>query len=135
MIKNTFKKEERLCSKRLIDSLFHSGSSFVVYPFRVVFLKTELPLASHVQIILSVPKRRFKHAVSRNRIKRKMRECYRLQKNTTLLPVIAENSLNLVLAIQYIANEELPSQIMFSKMQLALAKIVDEISQGYSEAR
>lgn len=135
MIKNTFKKEERLCSKRLIDSLFHSSSSFVVYPFRVVFLKTELPLASPVQIILSVPKRRFKHAVSRNRIKRKMRECYRLQKNTTLLPIIAENSLNLLLAIQYVANEELSSQIMFSKMQIALAKIVDEISQGYSEAR
>ncbi|TJZ50814.1 ribonuclease P protein component [Sphingobacterium olei] len=135
MIKKSFKKEERLCSKRLIDSLFHSGSSFVVYPFRVVFLKSELPLASLVQIILSVPKRRFKHAVSRNRIKRKMRECYRLQKNTTLLPIIAENSLNLLLAIQYVANEELSSQIMFSKMQIALAKIVDEISQGYSEAR
>ncbi|WP_140936589.1 ribonuclease P protein component [Sphingobacterium lumbrici] len=135
MIKNTFKKEERLCSKRLIDSLFHSGSSFVVYPFRVVFLKTELPLASHTQIILSVPKRRFKHAVSRNRIKRKMRECYRLQKNTTLLPVMSENSLNLLLAIQYVANEELSSQIMFSKMQIALVKIVDGISQGHSEAR
>ncbi|MBE8719512.1 ribonuclease P protein component [Sphingobacterium pedocola] len=128
MIRNSFKKEERLCSKRLIDSLFHSGSSFVVYPFRVVFLKSELPLSSHVQIILSVPKRRFKHAVSRNKIKRKMRECYRLQKNTALAPVASGNSLNLLLALQYVANEELSFQVMFSKMKIALAKIVDEIS-------
>jgi len=129
MIKNTFKKEERLCSKRSIDSLFHNGSSFVVYPFRVVFLKTELTLAFPVQIILSVPKRRFKHAVSRNRIKRKMRECYRLQKSTALLPTISKNPINLLLAIQYVAKEELASQVMFSKMQVALAKIVDEISR------
>ncbi|GGH31732.1 ribonuclease P protein component [Sphingobacterium alkalisoli] len=129
MIKNTFKKEERLCSKRSIDSLFHNGSSFVVYPFRVVFLKTELTPAFPVQIILSVPKRRFKHAVSRNRIKRKMRECYRLQKSTALLPTISKNPINLLLAIQYVAKEELASQVMFSKMQVALAKIVDEISR------
>ena len=76
----TFKKEERLCSKKAIDKLFTDGESFLAYPFKVVFLKNPMGLKSPVQAGFSVGKRNFKRAVQRNRIKRLMRETYRLNK-------------------------------------------------------
>lgn len=121
-MKKTFKKEERLCSKSAIDVLFHRGSSFVLYPYRVIFLFT--PATSFdVKVILSVSKRRFKRAHDRNRLKRLMREAYRLQKSTILYPVILEKSLNLNFAIQYIAKEELEFKFLEDKMSKLLTKL------------
>lgn len=126
MIRNTFKKEERLCSKRLIDDLFHNGSSFVVYPFRIVYLLTDKPLSGPVEVLISVPKRRFKLAVARNKIKRKMRECYRIHKYNTLYSPISKNDLSLLLAVQYVGSEDLPYETLFSKLKVALTKVADE---------
>ncbi|HEX8328537.1 MAG TPA: ribonuclease P protein component [Hymenobacter sp.] len=77
----TFPKEEHLCRKKLIEELFgKQGSSFGVYPLRVVWVKTEAPTAAPPQVLISVSKRTFKRAVDRNRIKRLIREAYRLNK-------------------------------------------------------
>ncbi len=76
----TFTKGERLCSKKTIDKLFSDGESFLAYPFKVVFLRNPVGLKSPVQAGFSVGKRNFKRAVQRNRIKRLMREAYRLNK-------------------------------------------------------
>lgn len=76
----SFKKEERLSSKKTIERLFADGSSFLVYPFKVVYLQTPLNTGFPVQVAFSVGKRIFKSAVRRNAIKRKMREIYRLNK-------------------------------------------------------
>jgi len=78
---HTFSKEERLCSKKLIDRLFSEGQSFLAYPVKVVFLPTELPTSSPVQAGFTASKKNFKRAVKRNRIKRLMREAYRLHKH------------------------------------------------------
>lgn len=77
----TFKKEERLCSKKIIDKLFSEGKSFLAFPFKVVFLQVPLKSTYPVQVGFSVGKRNFKRAVKRNLIKRKMREAYRLHKS------------------------------------------------------
>ena len=82
--KHTLGKEERLCSRKLIDSLFKGGGSRAMsgFPLRMVYAVTERhegePAA---QILVSVPKRCFKRAVKRNRIKRLVREAYRLNKH------------------------------------------------------
>ena len=76
----TFRKEERLCSKKLIDRLFAEGSSFISYPIKVVFIPVKLASTFPVQAGFSVSKKNFKRAVKRNRIKRLMREAYRLNK-------------------------------------------------------
>ncbi len=102
---NTFKKEERLCSVRLIQSLFHSGSSFVVYPFRVVY-HIEDHEVGRAQVLISVSKRRFKLAVTRNSIKRRLREAYRLEKAGKLLPFLHDRKQYLAFAIQYIGKQE-----------------------------
>ena len=77
-------KQARLKSRKVIDCLFKDGKSFTVFPFRVIYQFTKLPVtpdAFQLQAGFSVSKRHFKKAVDRNRIKRLMREAYRLQKN------------------------------------------------------
>jgi ribonuclease P protein component len=79
----TFKKAERLSSKKDIDALFKKSSSILVYPikftFRIsVFDETGFP----ARVLVSVPKRNFKNAVDRNLLKRRMREAYRKLKLT-----------------------------------------------------
>lgn len=76
----SFHKNERLCSKKVIDKLFNEGKSVFVYPVKIVYLETSLPGKNRAQAAFSVGKRNFKRAVKRNLIKRRMREAYRLNK-------------------------------------------------------
>ncbi|MDF2437556.1 MAG: ribonuclease protein component [Bacteroidota bacterium] len=76
----TFSKSERLCSKVLIDKVFEKGKVIVGPSFKLIWLCEELQEAAGVQVLISVPKRNFKKAVDRNKIKRRMREAYRKNK-------------------------------------------------------
>lgn len=131
MKKYTFKKEERLCSKRSIDDLFHNGSSFVVYPLRVVFLSKPADPEQNfpAQVITSVPKKRFKKAVDRNYLKRLMRESYRFEK-AKLYSFLQDHSLNLLLAIQYVSNDKLPLETLKGKMEQLIGRIENEITKS-----
>lgn len=81
-MKNTYGTKEKLKSKKLIDALFVEGRSVKAFPLRMVFLETPLPYPDiALQCGVSVSKRNHKLAVTRNRIKRLMREAYRLNKN------------------------------------------------------
>ena len=77
----TFPKEEHLCRKKLIEQLFSKqGASFGVYPLRLTWLPAAAPSSAPPQVLISVSKRTFKRAVDRNRLKRLIREAYRLNK-------------------------------------------------------
>ncbi|TYB78706.1 ribonuclease P protein component [Bizionia myxarmorum] len=78
----TYNKHEKLKSKKLIDQLFTEGKSVSVYPFRMVYLETIFEDHVPFKTGVSVSKKYFKKAVDRNRIKRLMREAYRLNKTT-----------------------------------------------------
>ena len=76
----TFTKAERLSSKVAIDKLFETGKSFHSTPFKVFWLETTIG-NSPAQIVISVPKRIYKRAVDRNKVKRLIREAYRKNKD------------------------------------------------------
>lgn len=80
----SFKKEEKLKSEKLIEKLFSEGKSVAAYPLRLVYLKTVFDTPIQIKTGVSVSKRNFKKAVDRNRIKRLMREAYRLNKSNYL---------------------------------------------------
>lgn len=81
-MKFTFNKKEKLKSEKLIAQLFAEGHTVAVYPLRLVYLNTIFDDGIKIKAGVSVSKRHFKKAVDRNRIKRLMREAYRLQKGT-----------------------------------------------------
>lgn len=76
----TFSKSERLHSKKLVDELFSKGSSFVIYPLKVIHLPKSPSEVDNHQVLVTVPKKSFKRAVDRNKIKRRIKEAYRLHK-------------------------------------------------------
>lgn len=120
---HTFKKEERLCSKKLIEGLFHNGSSFLLYPFRIVWLKHSLPANVPVQVVINVPKRRFKKAVDRNLIKRRIREAYRLNKSAGLYSFMEDASAQLLLGIHFVGKEIADYEFTEKKLKLALIQL------------
>ena len=80
MQSQSFQKDQRLSSQKIIDQLFKSGHRFTLFPFLVVWLPVELKSSSSIQILISVSKKNFKKAVDRNLIKRRIREAYRKNK-------------------------------------------------------
>ena len=119
-VPHTFGKEERLCSRKAIEELFSGGHQSVsAYPIRAVFVPRE---QTGVRIMVSVSKRYFKRAVKRNRIKRQVREAYRLQKEI-LLPL--EGGLDI--AFLWTSDEMLSSEIVSRKIHNILQRIHESI--------
>lgn len=126
---NRLRKPERLSRKKIIEKLFAGGSrSFSIFPLRVVWLPVE-ELDVQASLLVSVSKRRFKRAVKRNRVKRQIREAYRLNKQP-LLEALAEKDLRLALAFIYLSDELTDSTVITEKMKIALARIVEKVSAG-----
>lgn len=93
MMKHTLGKKERLKSKKLIEKLYADGNSVKNFPLRMVYVQTSHTSSYPIQVGFSVSKRNFKRATDRNKIKRLLRETYRVQKqvvyNQLNMPYIA----------------------------------------------
>jgi len=114
----TFKKAERLSKEKTIQELFNRGSSFYLYPFKVVYMLNPDQAATAPQVLISVSSRNFPKAVDRNLIKRRVREAYRLQKE-----VIQHGSKKGVFAFLYTSKTILPFAEVRNKLFLVLEKI------------
>ncbi len=122
IMKHTLGKEERLKSRKLIERLYEEKNSVKAFPLRMIFLQTKHTSDFPAQVGVSVSKRNFKLAVDRNRIKRLMRESYRLQKE-----IVYDNlDKPYVFMISYLGKQECTYNEIFLKMEKLLKRFVEE---------
>ena len=115
----SFQKEERLTSRKLIGALFRSGQSVGAYPLRAVFLPLLLADAPFpVQVSISVPKKKFKSAVERNRLRRQVREAWRLHK-PVFYEKLAATDRRLAIMIVYVA----PEMVGYDEIEKGIRKM------------
>ncbi|TSA35355.1 MAG: ribonuclease P protein component [Porphyromonadaceae bacterium] len=124
----SFPKKEHLCLKRRFDALLAQGKSFFIYPFRVIYLLKEQDQDSvPVQVAISVRKKQFKHAVTRNLIKRRFRESWRLHKSE-LHACLAKEGKSLYILMVYGANEVLPFSEIDIRMQQIMLRLQEVVT-------
>lgn len=114
-------KTDKLKSRKVINLIFSKGKSFSNYPFRVIWM----PVANNtvLQTGVAVSSRNFKRAVDRNRIKRLMREAYRLQKNE-LAESLISHKITLAVFILYIGKEMPPYDVVFEKFKKIISRLI-----------
>jgi ribonuclease P protein component len=118
----TLGKNERLKSRKRIEQLFSTGKAFTLFPFRIFYLPGQ-PADPVLQFGAAVSTKNFKKAVDRNRIKRLLREAWRLQKNSLQLALKEQNTPLSVFLI-YTAKELPDYKVVFEKT----GKIIDKLS-------
>lgn len=130
----TFNKAERLCSKTLIDNLFSKGNRVVSqFPFRILWQAVQQPSWPYpAQVMISASKRNFPSAVNRNRIKRQVRELYRLQKHQ-LYARLTRNEMQIVLSITFQGKEKLGYDTLKPAFDKLMSKLLHQLDQYKKE--
>ncbi|MBQ7426023.1 MAG: ribonuclease P protein component [Prevotella sp.] len=124
----TFRKQERIVSRQLIETLFEKGDSqsLAAYPLRAIYTQTERrPECAETQILISVPKKRFKHAVDRNKVKRQVREAYR--KNRHLLSGHIGEGKQLLIAFVWLSDKHSTTTEVEKRVVSLLHKIASKV--------
>jgi len=121
----SFKKAERLQSKKVIDLLFEKGASFAREPIRTIWLESELKSEFPVQVLIAVPKKNIPRAVDRNRLKRRMREAYRKHK-VDLYASLRSTDRKIALALVYTGRDVRAYADIEEKIILSLQRLAAE---------
>lgn len=130
---NTFPKNNRLCSRKAIEALFAGGNrSLSAFPLRAVYRVID---GTQTQLLVSVSKRHFKHAVDRNRAKRQMREAWRLNRHILLTNEHGSDegqasTTALQIAFIWLADEPQPSVLVHRKMKNLLHRISEQCGEA-----
>lgn len=118
-----FSKSERLCSRKIFEQLINSGQQFFIHPFKVIYCHHNLAyIPEPLQVAFVVPKRIFKKAHDRNRMKRLMREAYRLQKND-LKQALSNQTHKLSVLIIFVNKTLTPYPEVETKIKLILHRL------------
>ncbi len=123
----SFSKAERLCGELRINKLFEQGKSFVVYPLRVCWLLMPPAEKAPVQVMVGVPKKKLRKQVQRNRVRRLIRETYRLSKGDLLNEVRGKEA-QLLLAFIWMSEQVPEYKDLETKMQEALRQLRKKLS-------
>lgn len=116
-----------------MDRLFAEGSTFYIYPFKIFWLPVALETPNPAQILITVGKRSFKHAVDRNRVKRQIREVYRLHKHE-LYNDLVKDQYQCILGIIYTTNIHLPTEQLEVKIKAVLKRLYSELHKKLNKS-
>ena len=124
----TFRKQERIVSTKLIETLFEKGSSHSVaaFPLRAVYMEIERQAGcAPVQVLISIPKKRFRHAVDRNRVKRQIREAYRHHKD----PIVGkiQEGRQLLIAFIWLSDQHFTTAVIGKRVSSLIDQIAKKI--------
>ncbi len=125
MRKNTFPLKEHLKSKSVIDNLYANGTSVTAFPLRAVFIEQPSTQEPTAAILINVAKRRFRHAVDRNLLKRRIREAYRTGKHH-FVETLENNGKKMAVAIMYIDTRPSSTEYIKRKMEKLLNAILSK---------
>lgn len=117
-----FSKKERICKRDDFQLLSSQDTSFYSYPFRCLYMARPANTFI-VKLGISVPKKNFKLAFRRNRIKRMIRETYRLNKST-LYTAFENETMELLLFLIYTEKKEIPFDVLYKQLNLLLNKVI-----------
>ena len=121
-----FGKEYKLCSKKIIDELFKTGRHIKSFPLRFIYKKKVLTTGQRFQVVISVPKKRFKKAPDRNRLKRLIREAVRKNKHA-LESFLLQKDEQVALFLIYIGQEILTYAEIEAKIVKAFNRLIEEL--------
>ena len=122
-------KVNKLCSPKIIDEIFESGMQVKSYPFVIKYKETELPKDVQFQIVFSAPKRIFRKAVQRNRIKRLCKEAFRTQKHK-LDKYLKNRNKQVALFLVYTPKEELTINLLGGRTEKLIKKIISQLESN-----
>lgn len=124
----TLGKHERLKSRKLLEQMFKEGKSFFVHPIKVYYQPLPAEATVSLQAAFGVSARAFKKAVDRNRIKRLLREAYRLQK-PMLATAITNSDKKLAVFFLYVGKELPEYELVKEKMEVILNRLITQQSR------
>lgn len=133
---NRLTHAERLRGEIRVNKLFLSGESFIAYPYRIVYAVSkagESEESPRAALLVSVPKKRFKRAVKRNRLRRCIKEAYRLNK-ALLHDSLQQLGLRVELAVVYLDKEVQPYNVLEKHMKEMLQKLAAKVAKATEEA-
>ena len=125
-----FPKRQRKLSQQKLTDLYQNGSPIFHHPYKVFYLTypTAAGARSECSVVISVPKRSFKRAVDRNRIKRQIREVFRLNSSVLNSELVSQRT-NIDLLCLYLPNEHKATSHLFDKMESLLARLSQLVAQ------
>jgi len=131
-MKFSYPKKERLSTKTLIEKLFNEGKVIYEFPLKVLWLESALYENVPVQSVINVSKRRFKRAVKRNLLKRRMREAFRLN-NHEFYAKLQSLNIQVAIMILYNNNSILDYSEIESGMKTVLNKMMVRIAASHAD--
>ena len=118
-------KSEKLCSRSAVERLFNEGESIIAYPLRAVYRLNE-PMEMPARFLITIPKKRIRHAVDRVLLRRRVREAYRLSRRELLHPALTAAGKSADIAFLYLSNDKADYHTIADKMNQLLQRIAQE---------